>query len=174
MKKYTPECMPRFWFVLVLLAVTTCAQEKTTTVFLVRHAEKIEPYASDDPPLAEIGRDRAEALFSQLAVDTLHAFYSTDYIRTQQTLAPTAVSMQADIQLYEAHDYAGLSRRIRRENDGQNVIVAGHSNTILPIIEALGAHPPLDSIGHLDYDYIFKVSLKGNHPESVEFMTFQP
>ena len=168
-----PDTLLRLWLVLAMLGMSACTQNEVTTVFLVRHAEKVEPYDTDDPPLTVKGRARAASLLTQLSVDTVHALYSTDYRRTRQTLMPIAEAMQTDIRLYEAHDYEGVAERIRREHSGENVVVSGHSNTILPIIEALGSEPPLDSIGHQDYDYIFKVSLDIGHAEEVELMNYQ-
>lgn len=173
MSKYMPDSLHRLWLIVALLGMSACTQNEVTTVFLVRHAEKEEPYNTDDPPLTERGQARAAALLTQLTVDSVHALFSTDYRRTRQTLMPTAEAMQTDIRLYEAHDYTGLADRIRREHSGENVVVAGHSNTVLPIIEALGGEPPLDSIGHQDYDYIFKVSLENGQAEEVELMNYQ-
>lgn len=168
-----PDSVRTLWFIVAFLCISACGQQDTTTIFLLRHAEKVEPFPDDDPPLTDLGKARAKALSAQLSVDSIHAFYSTDFLRTRQTLAPVSASMQAEIQTDEAHDYSGLADRVKQRHKGQNVLVAGHSNTVLPIIEALGAEPPLDSIGHQDYDYLFKVSLKGNDT-SVKLMTFKP
>jgi broad specificity phosphatase PhoE len=140
--------------------VSACQPENETLVFVVRHAEKVITEETDDPALTEKGQLRAEKLFSSLQLDTVHALYSTDFKRTKATLQPLAEQFGLKVGLYEAHAYEGLAEKIRAENSGQNVVVSGHSNTVLPIIEALGATPPLDSIGENDYGYIFRVSLE--------------
>ena len=63
--------------------------EPSTTVFLVRHAEKAKDDPRD-PTLSDAGRRRAEALDALLVrVDVTHLF-ATEYKRTQQTLEPLA------------------------------------------------------------------------------------
>ena len=156
---------------LTIFLVSACQPENETLVFVVRHAEKVITEETDDPVLTEKGQLRAEKLFSSLQLDTVHALYSTDFKRTKATLLPLAEQFGLKLNLYEAHDFAGLAEKISAENSGQNVVVAGHSNTVLPIIEALGAMPPLDSIGEDDYGYIYRVSLAGE--PTVRVMQYQ-
>lgn len=151
-----------FLFIAFLFLIWACqpAQETATTVFLVRHAEK-DTIDSEDPPLTVKGERRVANLWENLAADTVHALYSTDYKRTRATLEPISAQFNLPIHLYEAHDFEGLANKLLENHTGQTLIVSAHSNTILPIIQALGATPPLDSIGEQEYDHIFIVELEG-------------
>lgn len=151
-----------FFCFLILFLTYGCqpAQEDSTTIFLVRHAEKDTTMDTEDPPLTEKGQKRAASLWQNLKVDTVHALYSTDYERTRATLEPISKKFNLPISIYEAHDFEGLAAELSENHAGQNVVVSGHSNTILPIIEALGDTAPVDTIREGDYQYIFTVELE--------------
>ena len=66
---------------------------QTTTIILVRHAEKdtTQPNATmmtADPPLTKAGRVRSESLVTVLKVYKPDIIYSTNYTRTKATVAP--------------------------------------------------------------------------------------
>lgn len=129
-----------------------------TTVYLVRHAEKDISNPSDqDPGLTAEGEARAQALRTLLEGQKIDALYATKYKRTKNTLVPLAQARNLNVIEYEAHDFNGLENKILQQYPGGTVVVAGHSNTILPIVEALGAKRPVPDIPDSQYDYIFKV-----------------
>lgn len=131
-----------------------------TTVYLVRHAEKdISDPDNKDPDLTPEGQARAKALLDLLQDQKIQAAYATKYIRTKNTVQPLAEARKLEVQQYEAHDFTGLKDTILKNNAGQTVVISGHSNTILPIIEALGAKRPVPDITDMEYDYIFKVTI---------------
>lgn len=144
-----------------------------TTVYLVRHAEKDIANPSDqDPGLTAEGEARAEALRATLEGQKIDALYATKYKRTQNTLKPMANARNLDIQIYEAHDFNGMGSKIKNEHAGKAVVIAGHSNTILPMIEVLGAKRPVPDISDSQYDYLFKVSVGPDGAATVETMKF--
>lgn len=157
--------------VLALVALTGCATtpapqpraEVVTTIFLVRHAEKDPTPGLKDPPLTEAGQQRAEALRDVMRPYPLMALYSTDTTRTRATLAPLAAARGLDVWLYEARQPEALVGMLRERHPGQTVLVVGHSNTLLPLIDALGAPRPVPELSDTDYDYLFEVTL---HSES--------
>ncbi|HKY32493.1 MAG TPA: histidine phosphatase family protein [Candidatus Polarisedimenticolia bacterium] len=123
------------------IASTTALQAKADLVILVRHAEKSS--GADDPDLAPAGRERAEALARALAHVPLTAVITTQYRRTaltaapaarQQNLAPRVVASAGDVAAHAAAIAAALGDL----PDGTAALVVGHSNTIAPIIAALG------------------------------------
>lgn len=134
-------------------------QEDLTTIYLVRHAEKAGTDMDENPPLTPLGKERAEQLVKELELDTVQVLYSTDYIRTKNTLKPLAEKYNLPIKIYEAHQYQQLAKTIKENHQGETVIVVGHRDNLLPIIKALGASAPVDSIGSNEYDYIFKVTI---------------
>jgi broad specificity phosphatase PhoE len=141
--------------------------ESTTTIVLVRHAEK--QAESGDPPLSEAGSLRAEALARVLADVAVTGLSATPYRRTQQTLQPLAeqvgvgIEVQAvdlsDPEAYARQLASGLLERYR----GGTVVLAGHSNTVPLLLEALGVTGP-DSLDDDEYDDLFVVHVIDGRP----------
>ncbi len=134
-----------------------CSDEFTpTTIYVVRHAERADDGTENDPSLSESGRDRAQHLARMLAEVDLDAVYSTDYTRTRQTVGPSANALQLDVMMYESA--AALAERVRTDLAGKAVLVAGHSNTVGSIVEALGVRePPI--LNESDYGDVFIVTI---------------
>ncbi|WP_077924243.1 histidine phosphatase family protein [Spirosoma sp. 209] len=129
----------------------------TTTVYVVRHAEKVDETDSTD--LSPAGRQRALALADTLARAGIDSIFTTPYRRTRQTAEPLATRLRLPIVSYSTKsisDVAGRVKRIRR----QSVLVVGHSNTILEITQALGAQPRATKIASGDYDNLFQVRIR--------------
>ncbi|RNI25663.1 histidine phosphatase family protein [Rufibacter latericius] len=147
---------------------------RQTVVYLVRHAEKAANNGTmtDDPDLSEAGRARAEVLRTQLASVPVAGFFATQYKRTQQTLQPLATAKKATVQSYDAKDPAGLVQKIKQDFAGKTVVVAGHSNTVLPLIEALGGIKPFAEITDSQYDFLFKVTLNEGKEPTVEVQKY--
>ena len=143
----------------------------TTIIYLVRHAEKDTSNPNDkDPDLNEAGRKRALALKAYLQDVKVDGFFTTPYKRNQKTLTPLAQGRP--VQVYESHDYAFLRSKILTEYKGKTVVVVGHSNTILPIIETFGAKKPIDQITENDYDNIFRLTVSPKGKAKVEAKKF--
>jgi 2,3-bisphosphoglycerate-dependent phosphoglycerate mutase len=139
----------------------------TTTIFLVRHAEKVTANPADeDPDLTAAGVKRARDLQQYLAGTPVDAFFSTRYKRSQRTLSYLAKGQP--VQFYDAHDYEALRARVLGDFRGKTVVVVGHSNTLLPLIEAFGAKRPLKLIADHQYDHIFKLQVSPQGKASVQ------
>jgi 2,3-bisphosphoglycerate-dependent phosphoglycerate mutase len=153
--------------VLVLVALIGCATNRSsqpestpvTTVFIVRHAEKDLTPGQADPGLTPEGLQRAEALRDTLGRYPVAALYTTDTARTRATIAPLATRLALEPQVYDSRQPDLLARRLREQHRGQTVVVVGHSNTVLPLIDALGAPRPVPELSDADYDYLFEVTL---------------
>jgi broad specificity phosphatase PhoE len=138
------------WIVLVtaLLALWSglAAQQKAappargSTVILVRHAEKDPQGDAQDPGLSEAGNARAEALARLLAPAKPTHLYASEYQRTQRTLAPLAAKLGLKLEPQPAAKSTELAERLRALPEGSVSVVAGHSNTIPALAEALGGH----------------------------------
>ncbi len=114
-------------FVIVLQAQEESNNTNVSTYYLIRHAEKVK---SEDPnpvlhPDGELRAKRWAEIFKNIKFD---AIYSTDYIRTRNTAAPTAKSQGVDVVLYDPKgiDY----KKFLAETKGKTVLIVGHSNTI--------------------------------------------
>jgi phosphohistidine phosphatase SixA len=140
----------------------------TATVVLVRHAEK-DPSADakdSNPGLGEAGRRRAAALARLLSHSGVTDLIASEYRRAQETLAPLAESTGRKVEVVPASESARCTERLSRAPSGSVSVVAGHSNTIPALIEALGgrvgdvvntAQGP--QLRESEYDRIFIVTL---------------
>ncbi len=129
-------------------------------VIVVRHAEKASQ-TDRDPALSEAGVIRAAALDSVLQHARVAAVIVTPFRRTIETAAPVAtrylltpivIPVEGGV---AAHAYA-VAQAARRF-DGV-VLVVGHSNTVLPIVRALGG-PTLPDLCDSSYAQIFTVTV---------------
>jgi broad specificity phosphatase PhoE len=138
-------------------------------VLVVRHAEK-EALPADDPPLTAAGRRRAEELVRVVrawsaAGAPVRGLFASDTKRTQQTLQPLAASTGVAVTVVKAKDTAALVERILAI-DGGIVVVAGHSNTIPALLQALGGDVGV-IIADAEYDRLFAITGAGSQPVAV-------
>jgi len=143
----------------------------TKTIYIVRHAEKAVREGERDPELTDGGEARALALRQRLAQiegDTL-SLYSSQYRRTMQTLAPIATLKGLTITSYDPAAGPGPLAEALRADPASNVLVAGHSNTIPALLEALGASPEsmasvdlADPMGESRYGDLFVLTISGD------------
>jgi len=138
-------------------AVSLAAQ--TTTVILVRHAEKAaEPAA--DPGLTADGEARAKALLDVARDAGVSAVITTQFARTRATGQPVAAAMGITPEVVDARgaSHAQDVASAIRKHPGQTVLVVGHSNTVPTIIAALGAKQP-PAICDAEYDNLYVVTI---------------
>ena len=134
---------------------------QSTTVIIVRHAEKAATPA-DNPPLTAAGETRAKALWDVLKAAGVDAIITTQFVRTKETAEPTAKARKLTPQVINTSDgnHAKAVAAAIRKHAGQTVLVVGHSNTVPAIITALGAEKP-PPICDLEYDNLYVVTLGG-------------
>jgi len=133
---------------------------QTTNVFVVRHAEKdMRDTANHNPPLSKEGEKRAKDLKKKMRDISLDAIFSTNTIRTESTAKPTVESKKLTIQSYDARNLKALAELIKTKYAGKNVLVVGHSNTLLPTVQALGGITIMSTVPDNVYDLLFKVSI---------------
>ncbi len=162
---------PRALLVLVLLAgclaaraqaparVKSKAKPIVTTVYVVRHAEKDTTGNPTDPPLSAVGEVRALVLRQTLLRRQPAALFTTDTRRTRATLAPLAEALKLEPQVYDARHGRDLTDRIQKDYAGKTVVIVGHSNNVLSLIDDFGAMLPVEEIKDNEYDYLFTVRL---------------
>jgi broad specificity phosphatase PhoE len=147
--------MKRFAFFLFLSALFISTAAAQSTIFIVRHAEKVEG-GGNDPDLSDAGRARAESLAHTLKDADISAIYVTELTRTQQTAAPLAKLRSIDPTIVPAKDSAALIATLRASTG--NALVVGHSNTVPDLIKAFGIATPIQ-IADGDYDNLFVLVL---------------
>lgn len=108
----------------------------TTTVYIVRHGEKVADIDSTD--LSPAGKQRALALADTLARRGIDSVFSTLYRRTRQTAQPLADRLGLPVVPYQKT--AAVVSRVG-EMRNKTALVVGHSNTILDIAKGLGTNP---------------------------------
>ncbi len=128
------------------------------TIYLVRHAEKAANPAND-PPLTAKGKLRAEALKDSLVDKGIKYIYSTNTLRTRTTAEPLAEKIRLAIKPYGTDTLWEVAKHLRKLHGG-NVLVVGHSNTLLPLLDQLPVTHQKKSIPDSDYDNLFVVTVK--------------
>ncbi|WP_018617826.1 SixA phosphatase family protein [Spirosoma luteum] len=157
----------RLLYHLLLLAGLSLTACTTTTVYIVRHAEKVSE--TDTTNLTPAGYARAAALADTLANRGIDSIFSTPYRRTRQTAQPLATRLGLPVVDYPAKPMEAIVDRINRMRT-KTVLVVGHSNTILEIARGLGAQPAMSRIEAGDFDNLFQVTIHhGPFRKSVDF-----
>jgi phosphohistidine phosphatase SixA len=144
------------YFISVIGFCQTGEEQKATTVYLVRHAEKADD-GTRNPPLSDDGIKRAQKLSEMLSTSGVTAIYSTDYKRTKSTVEPLAKANNIVIKLYEPMKEDEL-KRIIEDNRGGVVVICGHSNTT-PWSANFLAGTKLDGFKESDYGNLLIVTL---------------
>ena len=150
------------FFVAVGIAIFAYRSATTTTVVLVRHAEK-ELVTIDDPPLAAAGERRAERLGQMFGAirgaGRIDAIYATDARRTQMTAAPLAARLGLRPSVLPASTSAkGVASRVLSEHRGGRVLIVGHSNTVPDIVKELSGEA-VAPIADDEYDNVYVVTV---------------
>ena len=135
-------------------------EPESTTIWLIRHAEKdaTDPN-QNDPGLSADGEARANNLVVYFKDTMLVALYATKYKRSIETITPLANDKNLTPKIYEALAYSALVDSVIDNYLKKNVLVVGHSNTLIPIIKAFGAVSPVQAISDSDYNYIFRIKV---------------
>lgn len=156
-------------FIFLLLSNFSASAQKTT-IWVVRHAEK-ETLSTDqaarDPNLSEDGKQRAIDLAKALKSENIKAIYVTATKRSAQTAKPLAIQARILPRVYK--DSVKQFAKILLNNfRGSRVLVVAHSNTVMPLLDALGAEMPLNELNEEDFDMIFKVTIKDSGKVDLE------
>lgn len=109
------------------------------SVFVVRHAEALESTEERrDPELRPEGEARAELLARTLSRAGVTHVFASPLRRARATVEPLARLRELEVELHPAQDAAGLAAKLRALAPGSVALVAGHSNTVPALVEALG------------------------------------
>ncbi len=136
---------------------------ETSTLYLVRHAEKAAG-DSQDPLLSEAGNARAAKLAQQLKDANIVTIYATPFNRTYATAEILAKQLGMEITPYEA-DEADFISSIANKYPGQGALIVGHSNTIPRMVNQLLGRQEYSDLQESEYDKLFVVKVT---PQSVQ------
>ena len=151
----------------VILVTVGCSSNR---YFIVRHAEKIimtkdsADMMANNPPLSEAGKERAFVLRDELKGENIGYIFSTNTLRTISTVQPlNELKKNIQIQLYSPAKDSLLPfiHRLKAISKG-NVLIAGHSNTVDDIVNALCGEVKIPGdLKDSEYDNMFIVKRKG-------------
>jgi phosphohistidine phosphatase SixA len=140
----------------------------TTTIFLVRHAEKADN--SRNPDLSAEGYKRADQLAILLKNEHIINIFSTDYKRTLETSIPLNKITHSSIQMYSADTLNNFAARIKKQK--VNTLIVGHSNTTINLLDALGVPHKVKVIPDSDYSNLFKITKKSSGKMKLEELKY--
>lgn len=140
--------------------------DATTTIYLVRHAERADD-DPEDPSLTAAGELRAQALQTALRHVQVDAVYTTHFQRTRLTAQrvidahdPEVHTREVTFDSVDPH-VEEMAATLRSDHAGETVLVVGHSNTTPMLAEALTGYA-VPELRSWQYDRLYVVSL---HPE---------
>lgn len=148
---------------IVVLAVLAgfLASMTTTTVVLVRHAEK-ELGTIEDAPLTPQGEQRAQLLARMFGErdgpGRISAVFASDTRRAQRTATPLADRLGLKVTTTKGNDDQ-IIRHIRGEFRGKSVLIVGHSNTVPELVRRLTHAKDIPEIPDAEYGTIYVVTL---------------
>lgn len=156
-------------FLLVLLCSFTAAAAQSKTILLVRHAEKIDE--SQDPELSPEGKQRAERLVKKIGRFRPGAFYSTNYKRTRDTIAPLAARRRKPVQTYDARQPQALIDEIMKSKT-KRFVIAGHSNTIPGLANLITKKELFKNLADSEFSVIWLIKLKDGKIRKFELLEY--
>ncbi|MEK7856072.1 MAG: phosphoglycerate mutase family protein [Acidobacteriota bacterium] len=146
------------------------AQSRNVTILLVRHAEKADA-TSQDPELSAEGKQRAERLIKRIGKFRPGAFYSTNYKRTRDTLAPLAAKRKKEVQFYDARKPQDLIDQIMKSKT-KRFVVAGHSNTVPGLANLISKKELFKNLDDSEYSVIWLLRMKDGKVTKLELLDY--
>ena len=124
----------------ILLGVWFLTAASTTTVLVMRHAEKAQT-PPEDPPLSPAGEAFARELAQHFGRapqgQAIDAIIVSEFRRTQETVRPLANQLGVPVIVVPASEPERAAERALKENRGGRVLIVGHSDTVPQIVNVL-------------------------------------
>jgi broad specificity phosphatase PhoE len=151
---------------ILLIATLFLLSCRTTTYYIVRHAEKESSATmsnttmTTDVPLSVAGKQRAQALKDLLQKENIKHIFSTNYIRTKSTAQPLADAINVPIEIYDPKDSQFVSK-LKSMNG--NILIVGHSNTVDDLVNELAGKKDVNGdLPDSEYGDLFVIKKRGN------------
>ena len=148
-------------FSVAVIAMLVWFTANSTTVIVIRHAEKesVEP----DPALSEAGQARAMLLVRMFGAaqgaGRLDVIYTSPALRNRQTAAPLAARLGLTPIVAPADNPKALAHRALRDNSGKRVMIVGHSNTVPELVAALSGKDDIPKMDERDFSTMYIVTV---------------
>ncbi|MBL30969.1 MAG: hypothetical protein CMC81_07015 [Flavobacteriaceae bacterium] len=153
-----------FVFLLGLTLIISCQdnliryKQKETIFYLIRHAEKDRSNPENkDPSLTNKGIKRANNWASYFDTITLNSIYTTDYLRTKQTVFPVSKLKKITPKIYSP-DELDINKFINI-NQGKRVLISGHSDTTPSIVNKLIGETKFSNMLDSDNNSLYIVNI---------------
>jgi broad specificity phosphatase PhoE len=172
---------------MLLCLVCVAPAAALDTIYLTRHAEKVDGWPTDHDidafqPLSPAGVARAEALAKRLKDAGVAAAYTSRTTRTLSTALPLVaashIPLHADDATTKNDEMMPFLEHLMRDHaNNRAVLIVGHSNTVPQLLVRLGAKPDCYArLGLTDtpggpniegYEGFWKVDLKKQGCEAI-------
>lgn len=160
------------WSLTVLVVVLAAAAEipgQNKLIILVRHAEKADD--SQDPELSAEGKKRAERLIKAAGHFRPGAFYSTNFKRTRDTLAPLAAKRGKTIEIYDPRRPQELIEKIMQSKT-KRFVVAGHSNSVPGLANLISKKEIFKNLDDSEYTIIWLIRIRNGKVVKLELLDY--
>jgi 2,3-bisphosphoglycerate-dependent phosphoglycerate mutase len=164
---FTSIIMKKFLllFIFTFGLLSACKSDKTTTYYLIRHAEKDRTDTKNrNPNLNKKGQERAKKWANYFKNIDLEAVYSTKYNRTMQTAKRSADSKGLEIQNYDPKKM--YDAVFQKETKGKIVLIVGHSNTTPVFVNKILGEEKYENMNDTDNASVYIVMVTGNKKTS--------
>lgn len=159
---FLPLVVPFVLAAIVVLFVVWVLDARTSTVVVVVPHAEVETAAGADPALSAAGRERALRLARTLGQSGerrgVDAIFASEYQRTQQTAIPLAESLGLAVNAVSNAAWRSLAATIRRQHNGEMVLVVGNAATVPELVHALSGEQVVLSDGEYDAMYMMYLS----------------
>lgn len=141
-----------------------------STYILVRHAEK-DTNDPKDPDLSSAGRIRALKLAELFGEWEIDEFYTSDYKRTRQTIAPLLDIKRKRANTYDPSKLEAFSKQLKSMTN-RTILVVGHSNSTPHLANFLGDNDQFTEWAESEYGNIVIVQRAAGHEPKVSVMKY--
>jgi broad specificity phosphatase PhoE len=148
-------------FLFSLFVIWVWGTANSTTVIVIRHAEK-DSADTVDPKLSVAGMERAQLLARMFGAGDgpgrLDAIYVSNTLRSKLTAEPLAQRLHLPLSI-AAGDGKALARRALREHAGGRVLIVAHLDTLPAIVASLSGIDDIPPLAAEDYGLIYVVTV---------------
>ncbi|MEO8149044.1 MAG: phosphoglycerate mutase family protein [Bacteroidia bacterium] len=121
-------------YLLITTLIIVCCSSCSTTIYLVRHAEKVDN--STNSPLSATGLQHANVLRDTLMNKSIDTIFASTFLRTQQTAQPLSTAINKSMVIYNKDTSIQFVNSIRNLR-GKDILVVGHSDNIPQMVITL-------------------------------------
>ena len=144
-------------------------QEKMTTFYFIRHAEKDErDPGNKDPKLSPAGQERAQKWAEVLKEVEFDMIFSTNYERTRSTASVIAAAQEKEVEFYDPRKL--FDPEFQQKTNGKTVLVVGHSNTNPAFVNAVLSSEKYQALDETEYGSLFIVTVAPNGEKTSQLL----